>query len=397
MIPMVPIRQSRRHPLMPRIGLVAVIVMIVVAAGGVWYFSRDVGPTITADGLEVESRPNPESVSPRPPVGKPPASEPLVLISNSRPPDPPTEPIAPVFEPGDDLSGATSPEAVRSWIAAKADLIGTGRSYKTTDPIITALATVPSQYWSVMFDELAVYKQHTRMTGYLRHALVRSVRSQHHDLVLAALGKHTWLIDAVIAQGWQSDAADIIRSCIAPPKYGGAALADTARMVEALATVGDERDFPLMSDVLVQSRYGYWQAAMARSLAKVPGFDLAATTRRAWRKYGRGDYPDGQDGFAVAAARAGIHEALAITIRHAAGGEDTRYSTTVLREEARALLADHFGLTIHEDDPAPLLAWWSGAQELVTWQESSSRWTGPPASPALTGEPVQRPAGANDF
>ncbi len=303
------------------------------------------------------------------------------LLNAAAPPQPaaitfvdPIVPDPPVPAPPSGLSADADAPTIRLWIDTHVAACTGRTSIRGDDPLIAELAAVPPSG----FAELLLAEQRHVRIGILRSALQRSIvraaRSQHRDLVIRALDGQDFLIKVILARGWCGAAAPTIRHRLADP---GPDLSAQTQMVEALAKVGDPADHQLLRDALCRMRYGYWQAAMAQSLATMPGFDLEGAVRAAWRRFARSDYPDRQDGFAIAAARAGINEALPIAVAHATGGA-TAYRSGSLAEEARSFLAGAFGV---EPDVDAISDWWSTARETVTWDAEAHRWRGPAPTP----------------
>ncbi|MBA3699669.1 MAG: hypothetical protein H0W78_12550 [Planctomycetes bacterium] len=304
----------------------------------------------------------------------------------------PTAPAPPMVS----IADLTSENEVRRWLENQAAHMAGETGWSRKDPLVDEFARVPSAYWGVMLDAAKHFTSKAR--GLTEEALIRSAGVEHRELVLKAFSEQLFLVDVVTRYGWVEDCADTMRKRLKDPKFTSNRMGDTTQLLVALASLHDERDFTLFADVLRSTRYGYWQARMARALTTVPGFDLDAAATSAWRYYEQGQYPDHQDGFAVAAARAGIAAALPISVLHAAGGKGTKWSSGELQDEARALLRDHLGLHIDADDGTAALAWWESAKDQVRWDADTRRWTGPkpPVFPLKQEQPAITP-GANDF
>lgn len=343
-------------------------------------------PTVTAHTpeplLEQPSlAPQPESVVPTPPQKTPPAHT-------------PANPIAPAVS----TTGSSSPLAsmttvteVRTWIQQQAARMPQVGNFSRQDPWIEQLAQVPPAFWGEMLDQVEIFSTsgQQRAQSMVKLALIRAVRPEHHDLVLSRFEKHPFLIDAIVARGWVADVAAFLRQKLNDRSFTRTRFGDTVKFVGALASLHDPRDHPLLTEVLIDCELGYWQAAMARDLAKVPGFNLQHAVRGAWRKRPANDYQDHQDSFAVAAAQAGIAEALPIVFLHALGGAGTAHSTEQLQKEARDFFGEQFGVRVDPADPTAAQAWWSLAQDHLHWDVSTRRWSGPrpTSAPPRTAEP----------
>ncbi len=279
------------------------------------------------------------------------------------PPDPPLVPPPP------GLSAMADGPTVRGWLDEHAKTVAERKNMRRSDPLIALLAAVPPSRYDELLRAERQHRQNFAMRSALQQAIRQSTRQQHHDLVMAALAEQPFLIEVVASRGWSVEAAPFLRRFLAQPGPNFAARVDA---VQALADVGDPADYYLLSETMSQMRMGYWQAAMARSLANMPGFDLDTAVRRAWRRFPRGDYSDRQDGFAIAAARAGIADAMPIAVAHATGGE-TGHSSEQLAEEARDFLASTFAV---ERDAEAIRQWWSAVGPSVHWDAATRRWKG---------------------
>jgi hypothetical protein len=288
---------------------------------------------------------------------------------------------------------------VRAWLDTQDARLAAGEQRLTLDdPVIETFARIPPAHWHELLASLERCMGNWKATAVTRHALVRSAQPEHREPVLAAFARYPFLVEAISRCGWIAEAAPTMRALLTEKGAAQCGYGDTARIIAALASLRDAQDHALFADALARMKYGYWQAAIARSLATIPDFDLEAAVRGAWRHFGRAQYMDLQDGFAVAAARAGIAEALPVAMLHALGGRETKWSSELLQEEARVFLWEHFALKVDLDDPAATSAWWETARDRVRWDAQAHRWHGPPPPPA---KPVARPppvgAGTNEF
>lgn len=312
--------------------------------------------------------------------------------ASATPGTPTTNPVDP--PPG--IAELTSAVDVEQWLETQAARLASQKNWSRRDPLIDGFARVPSAYWEVMLEKSGQFAGAAR--GMMEEALIRSSGTQHRELVLRAFPERHFLIAVIVRHGWVADCAEVIRDKLADPTFSSRRLGDTHAFIAALATLQDERDFHRFLVIMRDHHYGYWQARIARTLATIPAFDHDTAVQSSWRRYDVAAYLDRQDGFAVAAARVGLPDALAITVLHAAGGNGTRWSSGELQDEARALLRDHLGLHVDPDDPAPALRWWESAKDQVRWEAQARRWAGPPPPPAPA--PVVAPTiteDANDF
>ena len=346
-----------------------------------------------------------EPAAPRGPLAVPASLQPELALEQAdrvrRPasaaaPAPVVVPPPPALPEAPGIADLTSAVAVEKWLENHAGHMSGESRWSRNDPLVDEFARVPSPYWGVMLAKAAQFTGKAR--GITEQALIRSAKPEHRELVLQAFPQQLFLIAVITRHGWVADSAEVMRRMLADPQFTGGSYGRTYELVAALATLQDERDFHRFLVIMRDHRFGYWQARIARALAAIPAFDLTTAVQSSWRHHDVMAYQDRQDGFAVAAARVGFPDALAITVLHAAGGNGTRWSSGELQEEARALLKDHLGLYVDPDDPAPALRWWESAKEQVVWDAPGRRWSGPaPPVSTVTPEPPPVVPGADDF
>lgn len=304
---------------------------------------------------------------------------PVARTPGVRRPLPPPKADPPVPLPPAGLAADADAAAVAAWIEGQLAAVADLREISWKNPVVDRLAAVPPRHFAELVKALDRHEKRRVTPHFLAYAIERAARQEHRDLLIANVARCPGLAEYVVAHDWADAAAPGLRQILTTERQSHLLAAVCA--VEGLARHGDPADADLLRKTLVSSEFGYWQARMATALQDMPGFDLDAAVRQAWRAFPRADYGDKQEAFCIHAARAGIREGLEIAVLHASGGNVTWKSGT-LAASARTYLAETFQV---EADPAAIAAWWSAAKDAVQWDPVLRRWTGPrPVAPAAS-------------
>ena len=244
------------------------------------------------------------------------------------------------------LSDHASRAAVEAYIRRIAETIPANiGSWKVTDKRVEALAQVPPQQLPALLAALETYPQGP-MHSFIESAIPLVAQPDQEKIILPLLVKHPQLIEVIEQQHWQQQAKPQILAWLTE-KQDVRFLSLAAPFVRALLTEPDPDDYPLVKEVFLRSKCGYWQRDLYQAVENAPGLDLDQLVTTVWK---RGGAYEGWEAFAPIAAQYGHADALAAVIARVPDHPPSHLPAA----KARTWLAER---TDAPEDPAGAAAW----------------------------------------
>ena len=297
-----------------------------------------------------------------PPVGVPPPSpepstKPIALRVSTPAAKPEPPPIVTPEKPGleplspDALSRFTLPDnasrtTVEAYIRRIAETIPANvGGWRNSDKRVEALARIPAQQLPALLKALDAYPQNP-MHSFIESAIPLVAKPDQEKIILPLLVRNPQLIDVVELQHWQRQARPQVLAWLTE-KQDARFLSLAAPFVRALLVEPDPDTYPLITEVFLRSKCGYWQRDIYHAVENAPGLDLDTLVTTVWE---RGGAYEGWEAFAPIAAQHGHVDALKAVIARVADHPPSHLPA----DKARAWLAER---TDAPEDPAGAAVW----------------------------------------
>lgn len=144
--------------------------------------------------------------------------------------------------------------------------------FSPSDPQVDMLMKVGSENFDVLLESYLLSPQ--RGTYHLRETMNKLARAEHKETVLEALPRATFLIEAVVLNGWQDDARQTLIAGL-----DGSLGNLPSQWIRTVANFQDPETYEALKNYLVT---GPNKKSTYEALKYIPGIDLGPAVARAW-------------------------------------------------------------------------------------------------------------------
>ncbi len=146
--------------------------------------------------------------------------------------------------------------------------------FSPSDPQIDMLMKVGPENFDVLLESYLLSPQ--RGTYHLRQAMNKLARAEHKETVLEALPRATFLIEAVVSNGWQEEAKQTLIDGL-----DGSLGNLSSQWIRTVANFQDPETYEALQNYLV---VGPNKKSTYEAIKYIPGIELGPAVARAWEK-----------------------------------------------------------------------------------------------------------------